>query len=381
MRFAYVNHLPANNLTLKFYSGIKQQIARKRTVSKPSAIPSARNVGHDMARAGVLAGDGIYAAIDLGTNNCRLLVARPSEEGFRVVDSFSRIVRLGEGVGASGNNFTEDAMRRTIDALKVCADKIRKNGVTHLRSVATAACRCAKNADYFVDRVKKETGLQLEIISAAEEARLAIAGCVSLFEEESDYAFVFDIGGGSTELIWATIDEPGKWDILEWTSIPYGVVNVAEEYGGGDVAPDQYQAMVAAMERCLAPFEARHKLTSYIKNGQVQMVGTSGTVTTVAGIYLGLQRYDRNRVDGLWIDRDHITGISQRLAAMPYADRVAEPCIGRERADLVVAGCAIWEAISNTWTCDRLRVADRGLREGMLLEQIAQSHLENKRYA
>jgi exopolyphosphatase/guanosine-5'-triphosphate,3'-diphosphate pyrophosphatase len=258
---------------------------------------------------------------------------------------------------------------------------MKKQGVTRVRSVATAACRYAENRTEFVKRVKHETGIEIEIISAAEEARLAISGCVSLFDDKSDYAFVFDIGGGSTELIWSVIDPPGTCDILEWTSLPIGVVTLAEEYNCENVSADQYAAMVAEVEKKLAPFETRHQLSSYIKNGQVQMVGTSGTVTTVAGIYLGLQRYDRNRVDGLWIDRDHINGISHRLATMTHDERVAEPCIGKERADLVVAGCAIWEAISNTWACERIRVADRGLREGMLLDLIKAASRKARRHA
>jgi exopolyphosphatase/guanosine-5'-triphosphate,3'-diphosphate pyrophosphatase len=350
-------------------------------VSKPAAIPSAsQNTGEHLRVARGGSGSNVFAAIDLGTNNCRLLVARPTEDGFKVIDSFSRIVRLGEGLRANGD-FTEDAMARTIDALRVCADKIRKQGVSYVRCVATAACRYADNRTEFVQRVKKATGLDIEIISAAEEARLAISGCISLFDDKSDYAFVFDIGGGSTELIWSTIDPPGTCDILEWTSLPLGVVSLAEEYDCEDVSPEQYSMMVAEVEKKLAPFETRHKLSSYIKNGQVQMIGTSGTVTTVAGIYLGLQRYDRNRVDGLWIDRDHINGISRRLATMTHDERIAEPCIGKERADLVVAGCAIWEAISNTWACDRIRVADRGLREGMLLDLIKAAKREDRRHA
>jgi len=314
----------------------------------------------------------VYAAIDLGTNNCRLLIARPTPDGFRVIDSFSRIVRLGEGVSANGE-LSEGAIERTIEALKICSEKMEKQGVTHAHSVATAACRYASNREHFTERVLEETGIELEVISAAEEARLAVSGCVSLFDDDSDYAFVFDIGGGSTELIWATIDQPGEFQILEWTSMPCGVVSLAEEYGGGNISENMYADMVADVERRLAPFEARHRLSAFIKNGQVQMIGTSGTVTTVAGIYLGLQRYDRNRVDGLWIERDHINGISHKLASMTYEERVAEPCIGVERADLVVAGCAIWEAISNTWACERLRVADRGLREGVLLDLMAEA--------
>ncbi len=312
----------------------------------------------------------VFGAIDLGTNNCRLLIANPCKTGFQVADSFSRIVRLGEGIGTAGE-LSQSAIVRTIDALKVCSNKMKANGVSRYWAVATAACRHATNREKFTRRVYSETGIKFDIISPAEEARLAVAGCVSLFDKESDYAFVFDIGGGSTELIWVTICETGQCKILALASLPIGVVTLAEEYGGKTVTPETYAAMVRDVERRLAPFEAKNSLSSYIKNGQVQMIGTSGTVTTVAGIYLGLERYDRNRVDGVWMERDHITSISKRLASMTYEARKAEPCIGKDRADLVVAGCAIWEAISNTWKCDKLRVADRGLREGMLIELMA----------
>lgn len=318
--------------------------------------------------------DHIFAAVDLGTNNCRLLVAKPTGSGFRVIDSFSRIVRLGEGVGQNGA-LSEQAMRRTIDALKICRDKMERRGVTRQRHVATAACRHAGNRDAFLDRVYDQTGLELDVIDAAEEARLAVSGCVSLFDDGADHAFVFDIGGGSTELIWVAVT-PDGYDMLAWTSVRHGVVSLSEAFGGHTVTPESYAAMVKAVETDLAGFEQGHHLRDWIKQHRVQMIGTSGTVTTVAGIHLGLGRYDRRRVDGIWIDREDVREISHRLAAMSYDERVAEPCVGRDRADLVVAGCAIFEAIANMWPCDRLRVADRGLREGILLDLMTDADRE-----
>ena len=315
--------------------------------------------------------DHVFAAVDLGTNNCRLLVAKPAGVGFQVVDSFSRIVRLGEGVSRSGS-LSSSAMDRTVEALKICAEKMDRRGVTRQRHVATAACRSAANNQDFVQVVAQETGIQLDIIDPAEEARLAVSGCVSLFDDGSDHAFVFDIGGGSTELIWVAV-KPGGCDILAWTSLPHGVVTLTEKFGGCDVTPDSYAAMVAEVENYLRPFDAAHNLKANIQKRRVQMIGTSGTVTTVAGIHLGLPRYDRRQVDGMWIKREHVRDVSHRLAAMTYAERVAEPCIGKERADLVVAGCAIYEAISNMWPCEKLRVADRGLREGVLLDLMAEA--------
>lgn len=306
-----------------------------------------------------------YAALDLGSNNCRLLVARPAGRGFRVVDAFSRIVRLGEGVGASGI-LSDAAIARTVGALKVCAKKMRRRGVTSGRSVATEACRRASNCGTFLDRVKSETGLELEIISVHEEARLALAGVLPLLDADTPYAFVFDIGGGSTELIWLSRDG-GDANILASLSIPCGVVNFAERYGGDRISAGVYAAMVGEVESLLRDFERVHGVRDKIAAGQVQMLGTSGTVTTIASIHLGLCRYDRSTVDGMDLAVGDIETVNRRLKDMDCDARAALPCVGRERADLVVAGSAILEALCRTWPSPTIRVADRGLREGILL--------------
>ncbi|MBI1182194.1 MAG: Ppx/GppA family phosphatase [Alphaproteobacteria bacterium] len=332
-------------------------------MNHPADNPSPRAVnGRSAGRWGH-----VYAAVDLGTNNCRLLVARPTSSGFKVIDSFSRIVRLGEGVSNCGM-LSPEAMARTVDALKVCAEKMERRGVTRQRHVATAACRAAANHKEFLAEVRRETGIDLQVITPEEEARLAVSGCMSLFDDGSEYGFVFDIGGGSTELIWVAARPDRRCDIRAWTSLPCGVVTLAELYGGREVTPDDYRRMVAHVADMLVPFEREHRLCEQVSRHRVQMIGTSGTVTTIAGIHLGLRRYDRSRVDGMWMAREHIEEISRRLMGMSYEERVSEPCVGRDRADLVVAGCAIYEAIANTWPCARLRVADRGLREGLLLD-------------
>ena len=311
-----------------------------------------------------------YAAIDLGSNNCRLLVAKPLDEGFRVVDAFSRIVRLGEGVDGS-RRLSGAAMDRTVAALKVCADKMRRRRVTRARCVATAACRKADNCEEFLSRVEKEAGLHLETISAEEEAKLAIAGCRPLMERETSHVLVFDIGGGSTELVWAEHDPETGISPIAVTSLPHGVVGIAEQHGSGDFSPAQYEDLVQRLEVDFRAFEASHgineKMRSRQGGGGVQMIGTSGTVTTLAGVHLGLERYDRDQVDGLWLSFTDACGASEQLRRMDLEQRAAHPCIGRGRADLVVAGCAILEAIRRTWPCEKLRVADRGVREGLLL--------------
>lgn len=305
-----------------------------------------------------------YAAIDLGTNNCRLLVARPDRDGFRVVDAYSRIVRLGEGVARTGN-LNQDAMDRTVEALKVCADKIARHHCWQVRCVATAACRSAANADEFIERVRAETGLRLQIIDAAEEAALALAGCQSLLMETAIPALVFDIGGGSTEVTLAVPAGKRASVLKAYQSFPVGVVNFAERFGGVFVDDRSYQRMVAAATDVMRPF--RDSLADELRGG-FRLLGTSGTVTTLAGVYLDLVRYDRNAVDGLTMPSDRMTEISDHLRQLNLDQRAAHPCVGPGRADLVVGGCAILQAIINLWPTRDITVADRGLREGMLLQ-------------
>jgi exopolyphosphatase / guanosine-5'-triphosphate,3'-diphosphate pyrophosphatase len=323
----------------------------------------------------------VYGALDLGTNNCRLLLARPSRRGFRVVDAFSRIIRLGEGISQSGR-LSDAAMDRTVDALRVCAGKLQRAGVRRSRLVATEACRSAANGPQFIERVKSELGLTLEILTPESEASLAVAGCATLIDTRADYVLVFDIGGGSSELIWLDLRSPDlsgpraataimesvtrKPGMAVWTSLPIGVVTLAERFGGKHVTRESFEAMVAYVAGLIRPFEDKHNFTERLLGAAIHYLGTSGTVTTVAGIQLGLPRYDRNRVDGCWLQVSDVHGVTNGLLDKTYEQRVAEPCIGHDRADLVLAGCAILEAVLRTWPCQRLRVADRGLREGIL---------------
>jgi exopolyphosphatase/guanosine-5'-triphosphate,3'-diphosphate pyrophosphatase len=325
----------------------------------------------------------VYAALDLGTNNCRLLIARPASDGFKVIDAFSRIVRLGEGLGhkdaRSETRLSEAAVQRTLEALRVCAHKMRRRGVTHARNVATEACRRAANGATFLARVAQETGLELEVISPDEEARLAMAGCMSLLDPAVPHALLFDIGGGSTELIWlemAPSDDDGApaARMRACLSLPVGVVSFAERYGGRRVGGDAYAAMVEEVAVALEGFDADHGIGEAVADGRVQMLGTSGTVTTIAGVHLELPRYDRTAVDGTYLPFEVMHATTGRLRGMSYEERVAHPCVGPERADLVIAGLAILDGICRRWPVGRLRVADRGLREGILLGLMKRSH-------
>jgi exopolyphosphatase/guanosine-5'-triphosphate,3'-diphosphate pyrophosphatase len=314
------------------------------------------------------AGNGVYAALDLGTNNCRLLIACPTGDGFRVVDSFSRIIRLGEGISATGC-ISEAAIERAIVALSVCRDKIRSRKAKRLRLIATEACRAATNADGFRDRVAAETGIRLEVIDRETEAALAVIGCSPLLDPKGRGAILFDIGGGSTELVRIERD-PDQQNaaprIKAWMSIPLGVVTLAEHFGGRDVTPHAYAMMVQEVARHIAPFAAEHGADL----GDMHLLGTSGTVTTLAGVHLNLARYDRRRIDGVWLGDADITDVIARLLGMSYQERAKNNCISVERADLVLAGCAILDAIRGAFPLPRLRVADRGLREGMLVEMM-----------
>jgi len=310
-----------------------------------------------------------YAALDLGTNNCRLLVARATRDSFRVIDAFSRIVRLGEGITASGR-LSEAAIVRAIEALGVCRAKMRNRGVTRSQLIATEACRSAANGVDFLDRVRAEVGIDLDIVDRETEARLAATGCAPLVDPAADGVILFDIGGGSSELVrlgpqLSTRHGPPHPQIRAWISIPIGVVTLAERHGGITVSREQFEAMIAEVAVHVDRFAAEHGGIDGL-----HMLGTSGTVTTIAGVYLELPRYERRHVDGCWMSAAQVTGVVERLLGMSYESRVANPCIGAERADLVLAGCAILEAIRRAFPCDRLRVADRGLREGMLVQMM-----------
>lgn len=315
-----------------------------------------------------------YAALDLGTNNCRLLIARPAGEDFTVIDAFSRVVKLGEGLALSGR-LSDEAMDRALVALKVCSEKLQRRNVFLARSVATEACRRASNGMQFIEQVKQETGIVLDIISAQEEARLAVLGCHVLLEQGHGPAVIFDIGGGSTELV---LIEPGDGAvprILDWQSVPWGVVSLTDTVAGAgnsngkDARLARYAEMRRVVSESFAPFASR--VASASSKSDIRLLGTSGTVTTLASLHLQLPQYDRRAVDGLIVPSASMRDISTRLSSMSVEERCTLPCIGNDRAELVVAGCAILEAILDLWPAPDLGVADRGIREGILRSLMA----------
>jgi len=334
-----------------------------------SAVPRPSAPGPDAAPNTAPLIRRTYAALDLGTNNCRLLIARPSEDGFVIVDAFSRIVRLGEGLSQTGR-LSQAAMDRAVAALGVCADKLRRRNVSLSRSVATEACRRASNGEKFADRVRNETGIVLDIIEPAEEARLAVLGCHKLLEPGDGPALIFDIGGGSTELVLVDQSDSGP-KIKAWWSAPWGVVSLTESEGKEALeGPDRLKAYLRMRERARRSFANFSTMLPEGRDG-IRLLGTSGTVTTLASVHLALPAYDRRAVDGLHVPIEAMQKISSMIAGMDYDERSSLPCIGNERADLVVAGCAILEAIIEIWPAKNLGVADRGIREGILRSLMA----------
>ena len=328
-----------------------------------------------------------YAALDLGTNNCRLLIATPSAHGFRVVEAYSRIVRLGEGLSQSGR-LSDAAMERALQALKVSGEKVRRRKVVKFRAIATQACRMAANGQAFVNRVANETGVKLQIISPQEEARLSVTGCLNLLDRRHEAALVVDVGGGSTELSWVELKGAASNGqshgqvppVRAWLSVPIGVVTLAERFPEGEVATEGwFRQMVDHMKAEIGAFRRADPLKPVFEADRAHMVGTSGAITSLAGMHLRLPRYDRNRVDGIWMTRAECDAAAAGLLALSATERAAQPCIGPDRADLVLAGAAILSAVQELWPCSRVRVADRGLREGILLSLMSERGQRRRR--
>ncbi|WP_428152669.1 Ppx/GppA phosphatase family protein [Brevundimonas sp.] len=352
---------------------------------EPDGAPRKRDERSRVQRASMRDSSGrdgpVFGALDLGTNNCRLLIARPARAGFRVVDSFSRIVRLGEGLSRTGR-LDAAAMDRAYEALALCAERVVRRGVDSVRlsAVATQACRQAENGQEFIDRVRRGTGLKLRIIDPAEEARLSVEGCLNLFDPKAEAVLVIDVGGGSTELSW--LRKSGtEMKTVAWMSAPLGVVTLAERHPEpAEAAEAWYEAMVGDMGEALAVGEFDDaEFRRLFATGRGHLVGTSGAITSLAGVHLNLRRYQRDRVDGLWMTRTECDAAAAKLKAMGPKGRAAEACIGPDRADLVLAGAAILDAVQRAWPSERVRVADRGLREGLLLQQMREARKPQKR--
>lgn len=318
-----------------------------------------------------------FAAIDLGTNSCRLVIASPTPASFRIVETFSKITRLGEGI-INDNELSRPAMRRTINALKVCAGVIEEYApIYRSRFVATAACRRAKNCKEFLDLVKKETGLTIETISSKEESRLAVVGCIPLLNRNIKRALVFDIGGGSTEISLARVTNSGKTFIEGFVSLPYGVVTISEAFPSQDMTALAYDTIIERTHKLLKEFDEKYNIREAIKNQEIQIIGTSGTVTVLGAVHLNLPRYNRSAVDGISITRQDIDWAIAKIKRLGDEGRKKHPCIGAQKADLTMAGCAIIEGLCSFWPIEEITVADRGIREGILLDMMHSNKSKN----
>ncbi len=320
-------------------------------------------------------GEPVFAALDLGTNSCRLLMAAQAPGGFRVVDSFSRVVGLGAGLDGEGR-LSDEVMARALLALRVCAGRLGRWRVRAVRAVATEACRRATNGRAFLMRVQSETGLRFEIITAREEAELALESCGPLLSPTGRRALLFDIGGGSTELAWVRLDGASAGgvgrvpELIGYTSIPVGVVSLAERHGAARFTAAGYDAMVDELRGAVAAFEGVHRIRAEMRRGGVQLLGTSGTVTTLAGVALRLARYRRTAVDGTVLTLEAADAALATLRALGQEGLHGHPCVGPERVPFVLPGCALFQAIRDMWPLPEILVADRGLREGLLLRLI-----------
>ncbi|NHN85557.1 Ppx/GppA family phosphatase [Acetobacter musti] len=356
---------------------------------KPASGPAGSFVAPGQRSSSGSDNDDIFAAIDLGTNNCRLMIAARANGGFRVVDSYSRIVRLGEGLHRTGE-LGEDAMTRTMDALRACAARLGRRKPYGFRAVATEACRRARNGRAFIERIRAETGLEFEIISGREEAELAVESCAGLLfsgihhdaagtvsirapgeQAQPGRGLLLDIGGGSTEIAWVRLDQDRRThDVIGFISLPIGVITLSEQFSSQ--GPEDYRAMVAHVRENLEAFETTHRIGREILSGSVRVVGTSGTVTTLASLDLDLPRYSRCAIDGYRLGVINARKAISRLHRMGSRGMHAHPCIGPERASYVLPGCAIFEAFLSLWSSD-IVVADRGLRDGLLTRMMRDS--------
>ncbi|HHI89093.1 MAG TPA: Ppx/GppA family phosphatase [Hellea balneolensis] len=328
-----------------------------------------------------------YGAVDLGTNNCRLLIARSQKDGFRIVDSFSRVVRLGAGLASTGR-LSEQSQDAAVEAIGICAQKMKDKGVRRWRCIATQACRAAENGEAFLARVKQETGLSFETISPRVEARLSVMGCLNIIDTSKDVVLVVDIGGGSTELSWVDArkmrETPPEQHlrrppIAAWASLPVGVVNLSEMHPETPGDPDWFEKMKARVREEIVRQNRDTQFTKVFQAGRGHIIGTSGTVTSLASVLMGLTHYQRHKIDGIWVDGQAMMETSRQLGEMSLAERQMLPCIGEDRATMILAGCAILEVIYELWPSKTIRVADRGLREGMLMGLMKKTQIGTPR--
>jgi exopolyphosphatase/guanosine-5'-triphosphate,3'-diphosphate pyrophosphatase len=330
-----------------------------------------------------------------------MLIATPSADQFRVVDAYSKSVRLGIDLERTGS-LSRRAINRTVSALQTCAEKLAAYGVVHTKFVATEACRRAENGIGFLEEVREQTGLELEIIRPSEEARLAVISCASLVGHDAEQALIVDIGGGSTELVWIDLEgvppdaraaaimrirpthknkgapvAQGEARVVDWISVPTGVATLYEKYRDVDDDTARFALMSWYFEEQIQDFKPYRDEAFFGDLEGFQVIGTSGTVTTVGAAHLGLQRYDRSKVDGMQMRSDEVDAVVSQFLQLGPEGRRTHPGIGRDRTRLIMAGAAIFQTLLRAWPTDCIRVADRGLREGLLYSMMSENGVLN----
>jgi len=302
------------------------------------------------------------ATIDVGSNTVRLLVADAGEaSAWRVLDEAQQVTRLGEGLAAAGV-LGEAPAARTLAVVRAYAERGRRAGAARVRIVATSAVREAANGRAFAATIERATGVALRVVSGEEEARLTLLGVRRGLGDPAGALVVCDIGGGSTEYILA---EGARVRAL--ASLRLGVVPLAERFAFPEaVDRARYDALRAEVRGRLE----RELPTPFRGARGARLVGTAGTVTTLAALDLGLARYDAARVQGHRLGRAAVEAQLRRLGALPVAARGALPCLEPGRADLIVPGVAIVQATLDCLGAEALTVSDWGLREGILLDAL-----------
>lgn len=304
-----------------------------------------------------------FAAIDLGSRNCRTIVGCQSKAGaFEYIETYSKSVSLADGVAAS-KKLSRKSMDRTIEALAFCSKVLsRYAGLTYL-AVATDAMRRAENASVFIKRVKRELGLIISIITPQEEAYYAALGCIEVLSLETEIFVVFDIGGGSSEIALCRQKSDKDIELIDSLSIPYGVINLLESKD--HLTFSGYSNLVQKISDLSRDFLNQYATTLDFVNN-FQCIGTSGTTTTVAALNMNLRFYDREKINDSILQFSEILKTVHYVQSLSEDERKLHPYISQSNEDLVLGGLTILEGIVRGLPASTITVTDRGVRDGVV---------------
>jgi exopolyphosphatase/guanosine-5'-triphosphate,3'-diphosphate pyrophosphatase len=302
----------------------------------------------------------IFAVVDVGSNTLRLLVSDVSGRGARPLRYERVITRLGAGLGESGL-LGEKASENSLAALSRFAEIIRQSGTERTWCVGTSALREARNARDFVERARREAGLEVEIVDGEREARLTARGVLSAIDGPREY-LIMDIGGGSTEFIYST-DEPSGARHL---TVPVGVVKMVEAHMHADPPTDEELAALREAARGVSDV-LKDEFGGRAKDG-ARLVGTAGTATTLAAIDLGLERFDAGRVHNHIIPLARLEEMASSLCSMPASERAGVKGLEPQRADLIIPGIILTISVMTAFSFPEILISSAGLLEGMAEE-------------